>query len=102
MDFGWKESFTCIRLLDSWENFYFQKTQKTRFTIDNFVKILYMKKKTPKGLSNEDAIAALLEVYIVWHKSRLSGGQQRWDQVIMPLIYMYMCLACWPILFKCH
>lgn len=41
------------------------KTQKTRFTIDNFVKILYMKKKTPKGLSDEDAIAALLEVYIV-------------------------------------
>lgn len=49
----------------------------TRFTIDDFAIILYMKTKTPQGLSNKDEMLAPLDVYIARHKSLLSGHRRR-------------------------
>lgn len=99
---GKKAGHVFVSLLDSWEKYQIIIFRKhmTRFTIDDFAIILYMKTKTPQGLSNKDEMLAPLDVYIARHKSLLSGRRRRWDQkIILP---GYMCLASWPILYKCH
>lgn len=72
MDFGWDESFTCVRLLESWGNYRFLENTREKIH-DHYWKfcenIIYTWKseKTPHGLSDKDDMLAFLDVYIAQH-----------------------------------